>query len=279
VYSAVVRSALCFGASAWHKPSEDPAKVQGLANQLEKHQNRCLRTVAGAYKATPIRQLETETFIPLLAIYLNRRIAAYHLRQDNSGVRAEIRQACSKIRGRLLSRRRKASLPTPAVAKEAWARSWRGEAQTKEELDKKMLEEWQARWRATRPARGQLGARPPDPTVLQLHRGLHKAESSVLIQARTEKIGFAQFLRQRQVPGVTTDQCSCNTGIETVQHVVEYCIREMERRDEIRRRDAIGSLDFRWLSDTNEGARRLSKWLIQGRRLQQFSLADTLLYG
>ena len=72
VYSVVVRSALCFGAPAWHKPSEDPAKVQGLANQLEKHQNGCLRTVAGAYKATPIRQLETETFIPLLATYLNQ---------------------------------------------------------------------------------------------------------------------------------------------------------------------------------------------------------------
>ena len=86
VYKAVVRSALSFGASVWHKPSENLAKVQGLAKQLEKHQNECLRTMAGAYKATPIQQLETETFIPPLATYLNRRVAAYHLRQENSNI-------------------------------------------------------------------------------------------------------------------------------------------------------------------------------------------------
>ena len=142
-----------------------------------------------------------------------------------------------------------------------------------------MLQEWQDQWRATQPVRGQRNTRPPNLAVLKLHQGLHKAESSVLIQARTEKIGFAQFLYQHKVPGITTNQCTCGTGPETVQHVVEYCNREIERRDQIRRRNTIESLDFRWLSNTNKGARRLSKWLIQGGRLQQFSLANTLLYS
>ena len=142
-----------------------------------------------------------------------------------------------------------------------------------------MLQEWQDQWKVTQLARGQRNARPPDPEVLKLHQGLHKAESSVLIQARTEKIGLAKFLYQRKVPGVITDQCTCGAGPETVQHVVEYCNRETEHRDQIRRKDAIESLDFRWLSNTNKGAKRLSKWLIQGGRLQQFSLANTLLYS
>jgi hypothetical protein len=60
-----------------------------------------------------------------------------------------------------------------------------------------MIEEWERKWRATQPAWTQRNARPPDPKVLQLHEGLRKAESSILIQARTEKIRLAQFLYTR----------------------------------------------------------------------------------
>jgi hypothetical protein len=32
--------------------------------------------------------------------------------------------------------------------------------------------------------------RPPDPTILQLHKHLHKAESTMLVQLRTGRAGF-----------------------------------------------------------------------------------------
>jgi hypothetical protein len=35
---------------------------------------------------------------------------------------------------------------------------------------------------------------PPNKAVLKLHLGLQKAESSVLVQARTARIGLAKFL-------------------------------------------------------------------------------------
>ena len=124
VYNTIVRSALNFRVPIWYKSSRNLAKVQGLAKQLEKHQNECLQTVAGVYKATSIWQLETETFIPPLATYLNQRMAAYHLCQENSNVQVEIYQTCNKIRGRLLGHRQKASPLIPAVAKEAWAKRW-----------------------------------------------------------------------------------------------------------------------------------------------------------
>ena|SRR5467141_2236936 len=38
---------------------------------LRKEQSQCLRTVAGAYRATLVRSLETETFVPPLVLYLN----------------------------------------------------------------------------------------------------------------------------------------------------------------------------------------------------------------
>ena len=102
---------------------------------------------------------------------------------------------------------------------------------------KKILKEWQDKWRVTQPARGPRNARPPNPATLELHKGLSKAESSVLIQARTGEICLAHFLHQRKVPGMMSDRCSCGVGVETVWHVTEYCSKETGRRDEIRRRD------------------------------------------
>ena len=65
VYLAVIRSAISYGAALWHRSVEKPQKKQrGLAAKLQKHQNSGLRLVLGAFKATPIRQLETEAYVP-----------------------------------------------------------------------------------------------------------------------------------------------------------------------------------------------------------------------
>jgi len=55
-------------------------RPKGIAKGLTKAQSRSLRIVAGAYKATPIRHLETETYTPLLDLYLNKRRADFEKR-------------------------------------------------------------------------------------------------------------------------------------------------------------------------------------------------------
>ena len=55
-------------------------KPRGLAVRLEKEQNSCLRVVAGASKATPVRNLEVETLVPPLNLYLNKRLAEFESR-------------------------------------------------------------------------------------------------------------------------------------------------------------------------------------------------------
>ena len=45
--------------------------------------------------------------------------------------------------------------------------------------------------------------------VIELHKGLHKAESALLVQARTKKIGLAEFLYNQRVPGTDTAKCQC----------------------------------------------------------------------
>ena len=77
VYTKCIRSALAFGASCFYSPTSIGGQPQGIAKDLRKAQSRSLRIVAGAYKATPIRNLEAETWVPPLDLYFNRRLADF----------------------------------------------------------------------------------------------------------------------------------------------------------------------------------------------------------
>jgi hypothetical protein len=77
IYQAVVCSALSYSAALWHRHTGKANKPKGIAAKLQKQQNHRLQTVLGAFKATPIRQLETESYIPPLDLYLNRCIARF----------------------------------------------------------------------------------------------------------------------------------------------------------------------------------------------------------
>ena len=106
VYSAVVRPAIAYGAGIWHMPAKlGTEKPQGLAAKLQPLQNKCLRVVAGAYRATPIRDLEVETHTPPLDLYLDSRLAAFRERLATSQVGKVIQTACETIRRRLKNKR------------------------------------------------------------------------------------------------------------------------------------------------------------------------------
>lgn len=55
------------------------------------------------------------------------------------------------------------------------------------------------------PAHNRELGRPRD----RVHQGLRKAESSIVIQLRSEKRGFAVFLRARRAPDVVSPACQC----------------------------------------------------------------------
>ena len=65
IYTKVIRSAIAYGAGVWHHPTTDQ-RVKGIARKLATTQSQCLRVVAGAYRATPVRFLEAETATPPL---------------------------------------------------------------------------------------------------------------------------------------------------------------------------------------------------------------------
>src|SRR6266516_8162521 len=97
LYIKVVRSIIAYGASAYHQPTLVGGKPRGLAIRLEKEQNGCLQVVAGAYKATPIRNLEVETLVPPLDLYLNKRLAEFENRLAQPNLRVLVDKSRLKI--------------------------------------------------------------------------------------------------------------------------------------------------------------------------------------
>jgi hypothetical protein len=76
-----------------------------VAAKLERIQNKCLRVVAGAYRATPIRSLEVETCTPPLDLYLDSQLATFQKRLENSEVGRVIENSCNWIQDRIRIRR------------------------------------------------------------------------------------------------------------------------------------------------------------------------------
>ena len=120
-----------------------------------------------------------------------------------------------------------------------------------------MLEKWTKAWtQGSRQVRKGPGE-PPNKEILKLHNWLRKAESSMLVRARTGKTGLASFLKKMNVPGITSANCRCGSGEETVKHIVLHYLLEDHRRDELRSVD--NRLDYQQLIHTAVGARRLSR--------------------
>jgi len=98
-------------------------------------------------------------------------------------------------------------------------------------IQEKARKEWQRRWSRDR---GGAEFRKLAPVVthryMRLHSGRLKPHSSLLVQLRTGKIGFNQFLCERRVPGVTTGTCACGQGRMTVRHVLLACPTWREER-------------------------------------------------
>jgi hypothetical protein len=72
-------------------------------------------------------------------------------------------------------------------------------------------------------------------------------------------------------------RCWCNTGPETVKHILVHCPDETVRRRSLIR-PGERSVDFRRLIRDPERVGAFSRWLIKLGRLEQFSLAKVLLY-
>ena len=245
--------------------------------------------------------LETESYVPPLDLWLNGQVAKFQARLERSGIAQEIRNACSTIRTRILRRTNRRApnntetpANTPGAKRRLWVEEWTGRPldQWDRQEKKLVLRDWQKRWHAenrrlgriVRPStdRGNCPVVPEDTPltkqVLGLHKNLYKAESARLVQARTKRIGLAEFLFNRKVPGIATAKCRCSAGHETPRHMALFCTQEASTRQYLL--DPAGRTQpYPILIGTVEGARKFVRWMMYSSRLAQFALAKRLLYA
>ena len=74
-----IRPAFTYGAVAWYRPVKTENKEKGIASTLQKIPGRCLRTVAGACKATATEALEAELEVEPLDLYTATTILTQHI--------------------------------------------------------------------------------------------------------------------------------------------------------------------------------------------------------
>ena len=306
VYTKCIRSAIAYGASSFHLPTHAEDKPKGITERLSKAQNRSLRIVAGAYKATPIRSLETETWVPPLDLYLNKRLADFEARlgtplqgSSTTGVPkttgAIIAQACNKLARRFQVQRRRSRRvqypqpPTDMEKSTIAVNTWATQGNT---TDQALERSWEVRWNhvfrsLSRQTQGSIPPQPADEQpsfsdqILRLHEGLTKAQSSLLVQARTGVIGLRDFLFKVKARRIPTPYCGCGRGRETVEHLVIWCPNPPKLRTwntaEIRsRRDLYKVLHGGTKGNKLNLCRAVICWLLGSGRLPEYRLAAKL---
>ncbi len=97
LYTSIVCPAITYASTAWHSPLGTPFARKYILKDLKPLQNNCLRATYGAYRATPIRNLEVEVGVPPLGIHLDSIQARLRVRLEESEAAGAIREAVQKV--------------------------------------------------------------------------------------------------------------------------------------------------------------------------------------
>lgn len=282
IYAAVVRPVLAYGCEVWYDPEDKRVGRNKLTYPLQTIQNKCLRTVTGAYKTTNVQILEHEASIPPLDLHLERLAVTHALRTTDTDGSRTITQACDVVEERAL-RTLQIRMTKPLTKVE----QLRGRIEDKPAIPKKfakvrMENAWAQRWqayRATREGNGTSAATAQttswNPKQCYLHRGLLKAESTLATLLRTEHIGLNDYLYRRGVPDCPSPLCECGWPRQTVKHIVLFCPRYARDRDKMIQE--ARSSDLATILSTENGIRAVTRWFLRQDILTQFSVAREAL--
>ena len=107
-------------------------------------------------------------------------------------------------------------------------------------------------------------------SILHKFNAMTRAESSMIVQARTGKIGLRSYLHS--IGAEDSRNYSCGGETQSIQHILLCCPEFKELREtmwEIRR-----ETDLKALLGSAELAKRAAQFLINTRLLPQFSHAN-----
>jgi hypothetical protein len=70
-YTSIVHPDITYAFTAWYSPQGTLFALRYVLKDIMPLQNNCLRAITGAYRATPIRNVEVEVRVPQLGIHLD----------------------------------------------------------------------------------------------------------------------------------------------------------------------------------------------------------------
>lgn len=198
-------------------------------------------------------------------LYLNQRAASFLPRQ---GYRDKSYRICRQVFHATRPKRGYYQLPAPTNSATIHDNILLGWTQDT------TLSEWKNRWQqATANRRTTTASLDPawsGKEIDKRHKGLTKAQSSLLTQARTGHIGLNAYLAQRRVPGANP-ACRCNAEVETFDHVVLDC--PQTDRTRLPAKVPQTAAELAAALKGAQTARPLLKWFIRSGRLPEYRLA------
>ena len=276
VYTAIVRSLLSYAVGIWFNPLRKFSNISSLVS----FQNRCLRLIGGAFKATPSFLLESELFLLPLDLYFKFHTACFLSSIQNSPLKYFLDSIFSTISSytSLLKKPLKESSNISPKWKFTWlSQITTNQASSKKELQKLFTKEWEDQWeekkRRSYPG-WQTFCQKPHKNNLKLYKKLQKAEASLLLQIRTGRIGLASFLFRAGVPDFPTPLCVCGQAEETAKHITSSCSFYSRQRQQV----SFNPQDFTIISNP-ELLQKFLYWFMSLKRLNQFNLAFKLHYS
>ena len=147
-------------------------------------------------------------------------------------------------------------------------------------LVKSALAEWKREWETETKGRHlRLLVNAPTRDILEIHKGLDKQLSSLVVQMRTGKIGLRKFLYERRVPGVEDKGCDlCRQGEQTVHHILSTCRKFRAERESTWKEEEKG---YAWRNITTKSmltspkyARKAAIFMKNTGLLGQFKARD-----
>jgi hypothetical protein len=277
----MVRPVLSYASAIW-APTAAEKRRKGQMEALEKCQTQALRKVAGAYRAVNAQVLRKELAITSLEIYYNQTLMTAEKRWKGKNWEQYTQHTIQNAHTG--STRNVGDLTTLSVrcrwAREELGKSTQSSRRVDESRSKKLIRDYgethaQRSWEAYK--KGNTNEAPAysgdwTQANLRLYADLTKAQSSIAFQIRTEKVGLRSFLYERRVPDVDSPTCQCLGGRQTARHIVLNCPRYP--KDVLR--NACGTLDYRTLTNSPNGLRKIAKWFLKFDILEQFRTARTL---
>ena len=277
VYTAILRSLLSYAVGIWFNPLRKSSNISSLVS----FQNRCLRLIGGAFKATPSFLLESELFLLPLDLYFKFRTACFLSSIQNSPLKYFLDSIFSAISS--YASLLKKPLKESSTISPKWKFTWlsqitTNQASSKKELQKLFTKEWEDQWeekkRRSYPG-WQTFCQKPHKNNLKLYKELQKAEASLLLQIRTGRIGLASFLFRAGAPDFPTPLCVCGQAEETPKHITSSYSLYSRQRQQV----SFNPQDFTTIISNPELLQKFLYWFMSLKRLNQFNLAFKLHYS